>query len=132
MRRVDSSSHLAVRYSVLVAKLLIDNGSNFVNFSECALTSKGKWSLIGSRRLFAAPPSRRAIVTLVYRRAVKVSPQQMRAAIESLPCENPKLSAVAIASMNERDFALRLERAIARSERAKLIEARAVNADDNG
>jgi hypothetical protein len=71
-------------------------------------------------------------VTLVYRRAVKVSPQQMRAAIESLPCENPKLSAVAIASMNERDFALRLERAIARSERAKLIEARAVNADDNG
>jgi hypothetical protein len=25
-----------------------------------------------------------------------------------------------------------LERAIARSERAKLIEARAVNADDNG
>jgi hypothetical protein len=70
--------------------------------------------------------------SLVYRRAVKVSPQQMRAAIESLPCENPKLSAVAIASMNERDFALRLERAIARSERAKLIEARAVNADDNG
>jgi hypothetical protein len=91
-----------------------------------------RFSLIGSRRLFAAPPSRRAIVTLVYRRAVKVSPQQMRAAIESLPCENPKLSAVAIASMNERDFALRLERAIARSERAKLIEARAVNADDNG
>jgi hypothetical protein len=70
--------------------------------------------------------------SLVYRRAVKVSPQQMRAAIESLPCENPELSAVAIASMNERDFALRLERAIARSERAKLIEARAVNADDNG
>jgi len=34
--------------------------------------------------------------------------------------------------MNERDFALRLDRAIARSERAKLIEDRAVNADDNG
>lgn len=53
-------------------------------------------------------------------------------AIESLPCENPKLSAVTIASMNERDFALRLERCIARSNGAWLIEARAINADDNG
>jgi hypothetical protein len=64
-----------------------------------------------------------ALLQMVYRGAVKMSPQQMRAAIESLPCENPKLSAVAIASMNERDFALRLERCIERSNRAKLIEA---------
>jgi hypothetical protein len=62
-----------------------------------------------------------ALRQMVYRGAVKVSPQQMRAATESLPYENPKLSAVAIASMNERDFATRLER----SNRAKLIEARA-------
>ena len=64
-----------------------------------------------------------ALLQMVYRGAVKMSPQQMRAAIESLPYENPKLSAVAIASMNERDFALRLERCIERSNRAKLIEA---------
>jgi hypothetical protein len=64
------------------------------------------------------------LLQMIYRGAVKVSAQQMRAAIESLPYENPKLSAVAIASMNERDFALRLERCIERSNRAKLIEAR--------
>jgi hypothetical protein len=34
--------------------------------------------------------------------------------------------------MNERNFALRLERCIARSNGARLIEARAINADDNG
>jgi hypothetical protein len=34
--------------------------------------------------------------------------------------------------MNERDFALRLERCIPRSNGARLIEARAINADDNG
>jgi hypothetical protein len=45
------------------------------------------------------------LLQMVYRGPVKVSAQQMRAAIESLPYENPKLSAVAIASMNERDFA---------------------------
>jgi hypothetical protein len=33
---------------------------------------------------------------------------------------------MAISSMSEHDFALRLDRAIARSDRAKLIEARAV------
>jgi hypothetical protein len=65
-----------------------------------------------------------ALLQMVYRGQVKASPQQMRAAIESLPYENPKLSAVAIASMSERDFALRLERCIERSNRAKLIEAR--------
>jgi hypothetical protein len=69
------------------------------------------------------------LLQMVYRGAVKVSAQQMRAAIESLPYENPRLSAVAFASMNERDFALRLERAIARSDRAKLIEARAEPTD---
>jgi hypothetical protein len=72
------------------------------------------------------------LLQMVYRGAVKVSAQQMRAAIESLPYENPKLSAVAIASMNERDFASRLERAIARSDGArvpKLIEARAEPTD---
>lgn len=49
---------------------------------------------------------------------------RMRAAIEALPFEVPKLSAVAVASMNGNDFASRLERAIARSG-VKMIEAKA-------
>ncbi len=50
----------------------------------------------------------------------------MRAAIESLPFENPKLSAVAVDYMAGQDFASRLERAIARSNGARLIEAKAI------
>jgi len=34
---------------------------------------------------------------------------RMRAAAEALPYENPKLSAVAVASMDANDFAARLE-----------------------
>jgi hypothetical protein len=49
---------------------------------------------------------------------------RMRAAIEALPFEVPKLSAVAVASKNGNDFASRLERAIARSG-VKMIEAKA-------
>jgi hypothetical protein len=41
---------------------------------------------------------------------------RMRAAIECLPFENPKLSATAIATMDERSFAHALERAIERSK----------------
>ena len=46
------------------------------------------------------------------------------AAIEALPFEHPKLSAMAV-----NDFASRLERALQRSERAKLIEARSEPTD---
>ena len=58
---------------------------------------------------------------MVYRGAVKVSAQQMRAAIESLPYEQPKLCAVAVGYLSGEDFAARLDRAIARSDRAELI-----------
>ena len=50
----------------------------------------------------------------------------MRAAIEALPYEQPKRSAVAVGYLTANDFASRLDRAIDRSDRAKLIEARAV------
>ncbi len=50
----------------------------------------------------------------------------MRAAIECLSYENPKLSAIAVGYMNAEDFASRLERAIERSQKGpKLIEAKA-------
>jgi len=62
---------------------------------------------------------------MVYRGEVKATPQQMRAAIESLPFENLRMSAVAVGYLDGNTFAEKLERAIARSGRAKLIEARA-------
>jgi hypothetical protein len=46
---------------------------------------------------------------------------RMRAAAMALPFEHPKLTAVAI--MNGDGFAARLDAAIARSERAKVIDA---------
>jgi hypothetical protein len=42
--------------------------------------------------------------------------------IELLPFHAPKLSTVAVGYMSGDDFAARLDRAIARSDRAKLIE----------
>jgi hypothetical protein len=51
---------------------------------------------------------------------------QQRMLIELLPYHSPKLSAMALNSMSEHDFAMRLERAIQRSDRAKLIEGRVV------
>jgi hypothetical protein len=55
--------------------------------------------------------------------------RSLRAAIEALPHEHPRLGAIATASMNGQDFASLLERAIERSGRAKLIEARAEPTD---
>jgi hypothetical protein len=57
-------------------------------------------------------------------------PVRMRAAIEALPFEVPKLTAVAHLCEGE-TFAARLEKAIEKSNGARLIEARAINADDN-
>jgi hypothetical protein len=51
---------------------------------------------------------------------------RMKAAVEALPFETPKLSAMAVASMTGDDFAARLERCLARSARAKLIEGKAL------
>ena len=60
-------------------------------------------------------------VALEYLQGIYNDPRQstsvrMRAAIECLPFENPKLSATAIATMNGNDFASALDRAIERSK----------------
>jgi predicted deacylase len=62
-----------------------------------------------------------ALLQMVYRGAVKVSPQQMRAAIEALPFEVPKLQAVANLQFN---FAVELDRKIEERSKMKLIETR--------
>jgi hypothetical protein len=67
----------------------------------------------------------------VVRGEVKLSPQQVRVLIELLPFHAPKLSAVAIGTLDGTTFAERLERAVNRSERAMLIEGRAVQVDEH-
>ena len=52
----------------------------------------------------------------IYRDEEVALPVRMRAAIESLPYETPKLSATAIATMDGKSFAEALDRAIARSQ----------------
>jgi hypothetical protein len=71
-----------------------------------------------------------ALLQMVYRGEVELSAQQMRAAIEALPFEVPKLTAVATTELNGQTFAELLDKAIARSEGSKrpppkLIESKA-------
>jgi len=51
---------------------------------------------------------------------------RMRAAIECLPFENPKLSATTIATMDGKSFAEALDRAIQRSKAPLALNAPAV------
>ena len=53
----------------------------------------------------------------------------MRAAIEALQFENPKLSSVGVGYFTNDTFAERLDRAIDASNRAKVIEA-VIEGDD--
>ncbi len=62
------------------------------------------------------------ILQAIYRNPQVPLPVRMRAAIEALPFETPKLSATAVLTGD--DFAARLERAISRSG-SRLIEHRA-------
>ena len=57
----------------------------------------------------------------VYRSTQQPLSLRMRAAIEALPFEVPKLSATAIATMDGQSFAEALERAIARSKSPPLL-----------
>lgn len=70
----------------------------------------------------------------VVRGKVKLSPSQMRMLIELLPFHLPKLSAVAVGHLTGQDFASRLDKAIAASEKAKvvkMIEATAIENPDS-
>jgi len=70
---------------------------------------------------------------MVYRGEIKLSGQQMRAAIEVLPFEEPKLATVGVAHLTGQDFAAMLDRAIQRSlagKPIKLIEAQAIEVDE--
>jgi hypothetical protein len=60
---------------------------------------------------------------MVYRGEIVLSPQQMRAAIECLQFEVPKVSAVAVTHMDGSDFASALERAIERSKGPVLLNS---------
>ena len=55
----------------------------------------------------------------------------MRMLIELLPYYAPKLTAIAVGTLNGQDFYTRLDRAVERSERAKVIEAKAVEVEDH-
>jgi hypothetical protein len=61
------------------------------------------------------------LLQMAYRGQVQLTPQQMRAAIEAFPFENPKLSATAITSMDEKGFAAQLDKAIERSRGPLLL-----------
>jgi hypothetical protein len=63
----------------------------------------------------------------IYRDPAQPISVRMRAAIEALPFEAPKLTAVALSSMTAEDFASRLERALQRSTGARLIEGRVID-----
>ena len=67
-----------------------------------------------------------ALLQMVYRGEVELSAQQIRAAIEALPFETPKLTAIGVGHY-EGSFADLLDKAIERSQRPlKLIDAKPV------
>jgi hypothetical protein len=66
----------------------------------------------------------------VVRGKVKLSREQMRMLIELLPFYMPKLSAIGVGVLNDQNFASRLDRAIDRTDRARLIEGRAIGVED--
>ena len=65
----------------------------------------------------------------IYRNPEQPTALRMRAAIEALAFENPKLSAVGVGYLEGNTFAERLDRAIEASNRAKLIEGRVIRGE---
>ena len=93
---------------------------------------------MGLRELMQSDPPKldeEQVNSIEYLRRIYRDPTQpiavrMRAAIESLPYENPKITAVAVGHLTGEDFYNRLERAIAANEKAKLIEGRVIERND--
>jgi hypothetical protein len=79
-------------------------------------------------QLLSEPPPHNALDYLqsIYRNPLQPTPLRMRAAIEALPFESPKLSATALSFPG--DFAQTLERAILRSgvKMPRMIDAEAL------
>lgn len=73
-----------------------------------------------------------ALLQMAYRGAVRLTPQQMRAAMAALPFEAPKLSAVSVGYFTGDNFAAQLEQQIRYSQhRLKLIEVQPVAQEDD-
>jgi hypothetical protein len=66
----------------------------------------------------------------IYRNPMETTSTRIRAAVEALPYENPRLTAVAVGRLTGEDFATRLDRAVEASNRAKLIEGRVIERED--
>jgi len=66
----------------------------------------------------------------IYRDPAQPTSVRMRAAIEALAFENPRMSAVSVGYLDGNTFAEKLERAICASERAKLIEGTVIDDSD--
>ena len=66
----------------------------------------------------------------IYRDPTQPIAVRMRAAIEALPFESPRMSAVSVGYYDGNTFAQRLDRAIEASEKAKLIEGRVIESDE--
>jgi hypothetical protein len=66
----------------------------------------------------------------IYRGRRAYDPWRVRAATEALPYENPKLSAMAVTSLNANDFASALDRAIQRSNGKPPLTIDAQPADE--
>jgi hypothetical protein len=57
----------------------------------------------------------------IYRDENQSTSVRIRCAVEALPYENPRVSAIAISNMNGQSFAEALERAIIRSQQPPLL-----------
>src|SRR6516165_1746837 len=80
-------------------------------------------------------PETEDVNSIDYLRRIYRDPNQpitvrMRAAIESLPYENAKITAVAIGKLTGQDFYTRLEKAV-RIQAAGLIEAQVISTEEN-
>jgi hypothetical protein len=62
----------------------------------------------------------------IYRNPMEPTSMRMRAAIECLPFENPKMAVTAIATMNGKSFAEALDRCIARSRSPHVVNVPAL------